>query len=86
MFHGHLDDSQKPPFGDRLNTKLGDHGTPNHYIIQIHHVVMWDYQYSEIFSHIQTKCGKHPRIFHRIMLVPRNTILDMDNVTTLIIC
>jgi len=29
MFHGHLDDFQKPPLGDRSDTKLGDHGTPN---------------------------------------------------------
>ena len=30
IFHGHLDCSQKPPFGGRPNTKpLGDHGTPN---------------------------------------------------------
>ena len=29
MFHAHLDYFQKPPLGDRLNTKPGDHGTPN---------------------------------------------------------
>ena len=29
MFHGTLDYFQKPPFGGRSNTKLGDHGTPN---------------------------------------------------------
>ena len=29
MFHGHSDYSQKPPLGGRINTKLGDHGTPN---------------------------------------------------------
>ena len=29
MFHGRLDYFQKPPFGGRPTTKLGDHGTPN---------------------------------------------------------
>jgi hypothetical protein len=29
MFHGHLNYSQKPPLGNRPNTKPGDHGTPN---------------------------------------------------------
>ena len=29
MFHGHLDDFQKPPLGGRPTTKPGDHGTPN---------------------------------------------------------
>ena len=29
MFYGHLDYSQKPPLGDRPNTKSEDHGTPN---------------------------------------------------------
>ena len=29
MFHGHLDDSQKPALGGRLNTKPGDHGIVN---------------------------------------------------------
>ena len=29
MFHGHLDYFSKPSFGGRLNTKPGDHGTPN---------------------------------------------------------
>ena len=31
MFHGHLDCVQKLPFGGRLNTNPGDHGTPNVY-------------------------------------------------------
>ena len=29
MFHGHLDEFQKPPLGGRVNTKLGDHGIPS---------------------------------------------------------
>jgi hypothetical protein len=29
MFHGHLDDFQKPPLGGRPDTKSGDHGTLN---------------------------------------------------------
>ena len=29
MFYGHLDYFQKPPLGDRSNTKPGDHGIPN---------------------------------------------------------
>ena len=29
MVHGHLDYYKKPFFGGRLNTKPGDHGTPN---------------------------------------------------------
>ena len=29
MFHGHLDYSQEPPLGGRLDTKPGDLGTPN---------------------------------------------------------
>ena len=31
MFHGHLDCSQKLPFGGRPNTKLGDHGNMHVY-------------------------------------------------------
>ena len=42
MFHGHLDYSQTPPLGCRLNTKpLGDHGTPNaskRWLILFYHV------------------------------------------------
>ena len=29
IFRGHLDHCQKPPHGGRLNSKPGDHGTPN---------------------------------------------------------
>ena len=41
MFHGHLDYFQKPPFGGRPNTKLGDHGTQNahnHWFILFYNV------------------------------------------------
>jgi hypothetical protein len=41
MFHGHLDYFQEPPLGGRLNTKPGDHGTPNthnHFFILFYQV------------------------------------------------
>ena len=52
MFHGHLDYFQKPPLGDRPNTKpLGDNGTPNahdHWFILFCHV--WGPTWIEIHS------------------------------------
>jgi len=41
MFHGHMDDYQKPPLRGRPNTKLGDRGISNAYnrwLILFYHV------------------------------------------------
>ena len=40
MYHAHLDYFEKPPLGGRLNTKPGDHGTPNahnHWLTLLYH-------------------------------------------------
>ena len=31
-------------------------------------------------SHIQTKCGKYMRIFHEILSVPHNIVMNMNSV------
>ena len=36
-------------------------------------------------SHIMSECGKSPRIFNGMLLVPRNTVMDMNNVMVLLL-
>ena len=38
----------------------------------------WNISY---YSHIPSKCEKHQGIFHKIMLVPHNIVMDLNNVT-----
>jgi hypothetical protein len=34
-------------------------------------------------NHVQYECGKYLGIFHGIVLVPQNIVMDLNNVTTL---
>ena len=62
MFHGHLDYSQKPHLGCRLNTKLGDQDTPNTHncwFILLYHVwgptrieIHWNNIWLRVRSHM----------------------------------
>jgi hypothetical protein len=62
MFHGHLDDVQKPPLGGRPHTKMGDHGIPKthtHSFILFYHVwgptwieIHWNSIWLRIRSHM----------------------------------
>jgi hypothetical protein len=50
MFHGHLDNFQKPPLGGMSNTKPGDLGTLNahsHWFTTFYHV--WELAWIEIY-------------------------------------
>ena len=51
--------------------------------IQIHNNVLWDWQdfmkYSQLFSTF-----KFPEIFHEIMLVLQNIVMDMNNVMSML--
>ena len=48
-----------------------------HNIIQIHNNVMWDSQYyAEYVPHLVWMWG----IYYRIMSIPHNTVMDMNNV------
>jgi hypothetical protein len=64
MFHGHVDYFQKPSFGGRPDTKLGDHGTPNAHncwFIIIYHVwgpvwieIRWNSIWLRAWLHMMT--------------------------------
>ena len=60
-----------------------------HNIIRIHSGVMWDWhyamEYSYIFPHIQFECRTYLGIFHGILSVPQNIVMDMNNAMYLLI-
>ena len=51
-----------------------------HNIIQIHNNVMWDRQYFIKYSSNSQKCKKYSKLFHEILSIPQNTVIDMTNV------
>ena len=61
MFHGHLDNFQKPPLGGKSNTKPGDHGTlntHNRWCILFHHA--WGPAWIEIhWNSIRLRACSH---------------------------
>ena len=49
-------------------------------IIKIHNNVPWDWKYSTQYPQI-FYIGMYMRIFHGIVLVPQNIVMDMNNIT-----